>query len=84
MLQLALVAPRPVPPKQTVTRTQDRSRNSRFLIQASRTLSEKPVIINRGKNPTGVGSVVVGQAPRLPAVIPSATEAVALQTRWIL
>jgi hypothetical protein len=40
MLQLALVAPRPVPRKQTITRTQDRSRKSRFSIQASRTLSE--------------------------------------------
>src|SRR4029077_21023579 len=41
----------------------------------------KPVIINRWKNPTGFGPFVVGQALRLPAVIPSATGAVALQTR---
>jgi hypothetical protein len=41
----------------------------------------KPVIINRGRNPTGVGPIIVGQALRLPAAIPSATEAVALQTR---
>ena len=44
----------------------------------------KPVIINRWKNPTGVEPVVVGQALRLPAAIPSATEAVALQTDPVL
>jgi hypothetical protein len=32
------------------------------------------VIINRGINPTCVGPVVVGQAIRLPAAIPSATD----------
>jgi phosphohistidine swiveling domain-containing protein len=41
----------------------------------------KSVIINRGTNPTSVGPIVVGQTLRLPAAIPSATEAVALQTR---
>jgi hypothetical protein len=46
MFQQALVAQRPVPPQQTVTRTQDRSRKSRFSIQASQILSEKPAIIN--------------------------------------
>lgn len=39
------------------------------------------MIINRRRNPTGVGPIVVEQALRLPAAIPSATEAVALQTR---
>lgn len=38
----------------------------------------KAVMINQGKSPTGVGPVVVGQGFRLPAVIASATEAVAL------
>ena len=42
------------------------------------------MIINRAKNPIVVRPIVVGQARRLPAVIPSATPkafGVALQTR---
>jgi hypothetical protein len=49
MLQLAPVALKPIPPKQTVTKTQDRSSKRDFSIQASRTLSEKPAIINYWK-----------------------------------
>ncbi len=53
----------------------------RFLDSGIANSVRKPVIINRRKNPIGIGPVVVGQALRLPAAIPSATEAVALQTR---
>lgn len=75
------VAPKAPLPKQTAIITQDISHKRRFSIEASQTLSEKPVIINRWKNLIGLGSIVLGQALRLPVVILSATEAVALQTR---